>query len=615
MNSCSDDALTGDEAAVLAECERHIRHLGQAGIDAGRALGLIKDRRLYRDAHPTFEGYVEATWDFGVRRAYQLADAAAVHDGLAEAGFDVLPANEAQARPLVPLLAGARTDVWRRATSSGKVTARAVQDAVDALGYGSDRAPSPEDPAAKWSTEARRALRAVPAAHHRALATAIIELVPAGAVTEDIVAEVAEGYAALVLEDGGDAEDWASEQGPGHQAHAWQGDGATVGQGTAGPPLLDLDVLPDSDVHADAPSPVGPAPFDSVRHPSSRKSTKLFLGTAEKDPLLVSLPVGLVPAPLLDGVPAGLSTTGVTRVVAEIGELERAGGPVTDGVVLLDEVRAYCEAEGVRPRFQTTTESVDWTRYTSNPLTGCWHGCRSVFCYAAGIARRMFPQGFLPTLYPDRLGHFARTPVPDVSGLDPEEAWRERSVFMVSMGDLFGRWVPAYFVEAVLAEVRAHPEWFAFFLTKHPKRLGDFSFPANAAVGLTLTGDEPYGSGAYDAEKRAELYRGYADDLGRVDGAAFTWLSVEPLRGDVGDLGPFFEGGVRMVAVGAQSATTLIGPDGSLLYSPARQPEVAWVESVRRQVRDAGAALFEKENLAVRPKEVPFPDGRPLDRP
>ena len=60
--------------------------------------------------------------------------------------------------------------------------------------------------------------------------------------------------------------------------------------------------------------------------------------------------------------------------------------------------------------------------------------------------------------------------------------------------------------------------------------------------------------------------------------------------------------------------TTVVGPDGRPPHSPARQPEVAWVESVWRQVRDAGAALFEKENLAVRPKEIPFPSGRPLDR-
>ena len=66
-----------------------------------------------------------------------------------------------------------------------------------------------------------------------------------------------------------------------------------------------------------------------------------------------------------------------------------------------------------------------------------------------------------------------------------------------------------------------------------------------------------------------------------------------------------------MVAVGGQSRTVLIGTDGAPVRSPARQPELAWVESVRRQVRAAEASLFEKENLTVRAKEVPFPEGRP----
>ena len=30
---------------------------------------------------------------------------------------------------------------------------------------------------------------------------------------------------------------------------------------------------------------------------------------------------------------------------------------------------------------------------------------------------------------------------------------------------------------------------------------------------------------------------------------------------------------------------------------------------LRRQTRSAGVSLFEKENLTVRPKEIPFPEG------
>src|SRR5690606_32226985 len=126
--------------------------------------------------------------------------------------------------------------------------------------------------------------------------------------------------------------------------------------------------------------------------------------------------------------------------------------------------------------------------------------------------------------------------------------------FCVSMGDLFGKWVPAWYVELVLEEVRRNPGWFAFFLTKHGGRLKDFSFPPNCAVGLTVTGDEPYGRGV-TRESQGRLYRAYAEHLGRVSGAAFTWVSLEPFRGEVHDLAPFFDAGVRMLAVGGQSRT------------------------------------------------------------
>jgi len=44
------------------------------------------------------------------------------------------------------------------------------------------------------------------------------------------------------------------------------------------------------------------------------------------------------------------------------------------------------------------------------------------------------------------------------------------------------------------------------------------------------------------------------------------------------------------------------------------QPEVVWVESVRSQCRAAGVAFFEKGDLDVRSKEIPFPANRPADR-
>jgi protein gp37 len=48
------------------------------------------------------------------------------------------------------------------------------------------------------------------------------------------------------------------------------------------------------------------------------------------------------------------------------------------------------------------------------------------------------------------------------------------------MADLFGRWVPAEWIEAVLDSIRANPQWNSLLLTKFPKRLAEFQFPDNA---------------------------------------------------------------------------------------------------------------------------------------
>ena len=47
---------------------------------------------------------------------------------------------------------------------------------------------------------------------------------------------------------------------------------------------------------------------------------------------------------------------------------------------------------------------IEWTDYTWNPITGCKHGCW--YCYAKKLTQRfkkVFPNGFEPTFYPERL--------------------------------------------------------------------------------------------------------------------------------------------------------------------------------------------------------------------
>lgn len=65
----------------------------------------------------TFEEYCRQRWGFTKRRAYQLMDAAEVAGSLGTIVHDLpLPANEAQARELAPLVRrdpAAAAEVWR----------------------------------------------------------------------------------------------------------------------------------------------------------------------------------------------------------------------------------------------------------------------------------------------------------------------------------------------------------------------------------------------------------------------------------------------------------------------------------------------------------------------
>jgi len=106
-------------------------------IQVGLALAEIRDRQLYRESHGAFDRYVKEIFDIGARRAYQLIDAAAVVENVnncAQKDFiDMVPVNEAQARPLARLRPEQQFSVWKAAVERaprGKVTAGHVNKVV-----------------------------------------------------------------------------------------------------------------------------------------------------------------------------------------------------------------------------------------------------------------------------------------------------------------------------------------------------------------------------------------------------------------------------------------------------------------------------------------------------
>ncbi len=71
----TNDELTGT-AAALAECERVIERGLKTFIEVGHALARIREERLYRETHTTFEDYCRGRWEFDASRARQLISAA-----------------------------------------------------------------------------------------------------------------------------------------------------------------------------------------------------------------------------------------------------------------------------------------------------------------------------------------------------------------------------------------------------------------------------------------------------------------------------------------------------------------------------------------------------------
>ncbi len=195
---------------------------------------------------------------------------------------------------------------------------------------------------------------------------------------------------------------------------------------------------------------------------------------------------------------------------------------------------------------------IEWTDFTWNPVTGCLYACD--YCYARRLTARFpanFPSGFAPAFHPERLEQ-------------PCRVKRPSRVFVCSMADLFGPWVPDEWINAVMEVVRACPRHTFQFLTKNPARYAALTLPENAWYGTTV--DRTVVLDRIDALR----------PLKRT-----TFVSFEPL---LEPLDPDLEG-IDALLIGART-------------QPLRLPPREWVERLVARAREAGAAVFMKDNLA-----------------
>lgn len=225
---------------------------------------------------------------------------------------------------------------------------------------------------------------------------------------------------------------------------------------------------------------------------------------------------------------------------------------------------------------------IDWCDSTWNPITGCLHDCK--YCYARGIATRFssheemwtddamhilsnpfvgeitlkkepYPYGFQPTFHRYKLEEYA-----DKKG---------RNIFVCSMADLFGEWVPDEWINEVLDACYTSPQHNYLFLTKNPKRYEDVCnkyMPQNMWFGWSQTG--PLGK-AFSFNTHHSVK---------------TFISIEPL------LTPFTEfniKGVEWVIVGAETGKR---KDKVI-------PERKWIEDIVNECRKAEIPIFMKSSL------------------
>ena len=121
------ESLTAMELSELTHAEAAIERGLASFVEVGEALARVRDGRLYRDRHGTFEAYCRDRWGLPRTRAYDIISAAETASAVSEIS-DTPPANEAQAKALRGLPPEQAAETMRAAAevTGGRVTAAAI---------------------------------------------------------------------------------------------------------------------------------------------------------------------------------------------------------------------------------------------------------------------------------------------------------------------------------------------------------------------------------------------------------------------------------------------------------------------------------------------------------
>lgn len=225
---------------------------------------------------------------------------------------------------------------------------------------------------------------------------------------------------------------------------------------------------------------------------------------------------------------------------------------------------------------------IEWCDMTWNPVTGCLHGCE--YCYAKKVAHRFdgkvfdtsplpgglhvledrppwppYPYGFAPTFHRYRLG-------------DPASKTKGKTIFVCSMADLFGPWVPTKWIVDVMDACLAAPQHRYLFLTKFPER-----YLKLEQVAL-LPHQENFWYGATATEPSMSLL-----DAKHLN----TFASIEPMLKRFGRPERGALDSINWFILGAETGSR----KGKVV------PDRVWVQEVVDFCRETGKSVFMKDSL------------------
>lgn len=256
---------------------------------------------------------------------------------------------------------------------------------------------------------------------------------------------------------------------------------------------------------------------------------------------------------------------------------------------------------------------IDWCDSTWNPVTGCLHGCE--YCYARRIAERfrarqiydpecqcqrkliergmlkgtgkpleltypweqknkdgsitnaVYPFGFDPTFHRYKLG-------------EPQRWKKPRNIFVCSMADLFGDWVPDEWIQKIFEACDKASQHRYMFLTKNPSRYAELlnllpkhRRPPNVAemwFGQSFTGAE----------------RNYTPLA--LPPWQYRFASIEPLLRNLSR--------AEAMEIAATNEWIIVGAEtGNSKHKTV--PKREWVEEIVKVCKEYGTPVFMKDSL------------------